>query len=110
MLLVPIARLIAASPADSTSRWILSTDVCHWAMLGTINAQAQLRLTGHWSIMAGALYNPFKYYNRPGDMICLKQATPYVASRYWFNGTFTGWYCEGKILASVYNVSLPRFS
>ena len=107
-LAMPVCRIMAGGgTTDGTYRWMLSTNICDWALLGTINAQMQVGLSEHVSMLAGARYNPFIYFYGQDNQTCLKQAVPYVGCRYWFRETYSGWYCEGKSLAGIYNIADP---
>lgn len=110
VILAPAFKLFAGgSRTDSTYHWRLSTNICDWAMLATINGEAEYCLTEHTSLLAGIKYNPFTYCRGTENQTCFRQATPYLGSRYWFSDTGRGWYAGGKILASVYNISSSLF-
>ena len=62
----------------------LSTDVVDWANFGTINMEAGFSVHQHFSVQAGAKYNPwtFKTYML-GLPLYNKQTTAYAGFRYW---------------------------
>ena len=96
------------SACDTTAlshRWALSTNIPTWALLGTLNADAQLALDTHWSIRAGIKYNPFTFHKGDGRQFHLRQATPSVGVRYWFDSVYEGWFVGGKLMGSVYSVA-----
>ena len=42
-------------------RFSVSTNILDYARLGTVNVDASYGLSRHWSILAGARYNPFTF-------------------------------------------------
>jgi hypothetical protein len=91
--------------ADSTRRWAISTNICDWAMLCTLNADVSLATDAHTTIMAGLKYNPFTFYPGEEKQICLRHLVPYIGGRYWFGNIHSGCFAGAKLLAGVYNVS-----
>jgi len=71
----------------------LSTDLVDWANFGTVNLEAGVSLHQHFSVHAGAKYNPwnFKTYNL-GLALYNKQTTAYAGFRYWPWYVLSGWW------------------
>lgn len=71
----------------------LSTDLVDWANLGTVNLEAGVSLHQHFSVHAGAKYNPwnFKTHNL-GLALYNKQTTAYAGFRYWPWYVLSGWW------------------
>ena len=71
----------------------LSTDLVDWANFGAVNLEAGVSLHQHFSVHAGAKYNPwnFKTHNL-GLALYNKQTTAYAGFRYWPWYVFSGWW------------------
>lgn len=71
----------------------LSTDLVDWANFGTANLEAGVSLHQHFSVHAGAKYNPwsFKTHNL-GLALYNKQTTAYAGFRYWPWYVLSGWW------------------
>ena len=71
----------------------LSTDLVDWANFGTVNLEAGVSLHQHFSVHAGAKYNPwsFKTHNL-GLALYNKQTTAYAGLRYWPWYVLSGWW------------------
>ena len=66
------------------TRVALSTDVVDWANFATINLEAGVSVHQHFSIQAGAKYNPWEFKTRNlGLQLYNKQTTAYAGFRYW---------------------------
>lgn len=87
--------------------WAVSTNIPTWALLGTINADIHYRTASHWSLEAGARYNPFTYMRGSERQTQLRQLTPYIGIRYWADTAFEGWYFASGLICSEYSVSYP---
>lgn len=71
----------------------LSTDLVDWANFGTVNLETGVSLHQHFSVHAGAKYNPwnFKTHNL-GLALYNKQTTAYAGFRYWPWYVLSGWW------------------
>lgn len=106
MFALPFCKLSArGEEADTTRRWAISTNICDWAMLGTMNLSASLAPGRRATVTAGIKYNPFTYYNRVGRAICFRQFTPYISGRYWFCEAYDGWFAGCRLIAGEFNMS-----
>ena len=105
LLLAALMLTIFETTAAGGDRWELSTNLPTWALLGTLNADVHLALDNHWSIRAGIKYNPFTFYKHDARQFHLRQATPSVGMRYWFDTAYDGWFVGGKLMGSVYSVA-----
>lgn len=74
----------------------LSTNAIEWANFGTINLEAGVGVSQHFSIQAGALYNPWNYRLKSGDSMYNKQTTAFVGARWWPWYVFSGWWVGVK--------------
>ena len=74
----------------------ISTNALQWANLGTVNANAGLSVARHFSLEAGARYNPFTFHKSSGMMLRNKQTTAYAGVRWWPWYVFSGWWISGR--------------
>ena len=71
----------------------LSTNVVDWANFATINLEAGISVHQHFSVHAGAKYNPWNFKTRKLDLpLYNKQTTAYAGFRYWPWYVFSGWW------------------
>lgn len=71
----------------------LSTDLVDWANFGTVNLEAGVSLHQHFSVHAGAKYNPWNFKTRNlGLALYNKQTTAYAGFRYWPWYVLSGWW------------------
>lgn len=74
----------------------VSTNALQWASLGTMNANAGISVSRHFSLEAGARYNPFTFHKSSGLMLRNKQTTAYAGVRWWPWYVFSGWWISGR--------------
>lgn len=92
-----LTALFSASRLDAQDRsktqTVLSTDLVDWASLGTINVEAGMSVHQHFSVQAGARYNPWNFKSgRLSLPLYTHQATAYAGCRYWPWYVFSGWW------------------
>ncbi len=92
-----LTALFSASRLDAQDRsktqMVLSTDLVDWAGLGTINVEAGMSVHQHFSVQAGARYNPWNFKSgRLSLPLYTHQATAYAGCRYWPWYVFSGWW------------------
>ena len=96
-LLITFLILLATHIGADAQKWSLSTNAFDWAMLGTANAEAQVSVSQHISLNAGARYNPWKFRtSNPHLTIQNQQTTFYAGVRFWTWYVFSGWWIEAK--------------
>lgn len=82
---------------------VLSTNVIEWANFGTINLQAGLGVSQHFSFSAGVDYNPWEFRTGRLDLpLYNKQTTVYLGARWWPWYVFSGWWIGVKAQFSDY--------
>lgn len=82
-----------AAQENRKTRFALSTDLVDWANLGTVNLEAGVSLHQHFSVHAGAKYNPWSFKTRNlGLALYNKQTTAYAGFRYWPWYVLSGWW------------------
>ena len=85
-------------------RFSISTNLLDYARLGTLNMDASYAASRHWSVTAGARYNPFTF--REGDpdrQFQYRQQSYALGARWWLWHTWSGWWFAGKARYQEYN-------
>lgn len=74
--------------------------------LGTMNVEATMGMSRHWSASLGLRYNPFTFPGREGvaDTMQSRQRTAALGVRYWPWHILSGWWLAGKVQYQEYNV------
>jgi len=90
---------------DTKRAMEISTNLFDWAALGTINLEAAISVSRHFSINVGGKYNPWEFHPKSGpiSLIQNKHWMASVGARYWpwyvFSGLWIGaklQYCDYK--------------
>lgn len=89
--------LIGFSSTSSARDFSLSTNVIEWANYGTINVDAGMSLSRHFTLSAGFKYNPWEFQTKDGMPVMNKQATAHFGARYWPFYTYTGWWFGARL-------------
>lgn len=80
----------------------VATNLLDYANFGTLNVEAAYGLTRHWSVSAGAKYNPFTFGSGDGTIL-QRQQTYAVGARWWPWHIFSGWWLSGKMQYQEFN-------
>ncbi len=80
----------------------VSTNVMDYVNFGTLNVEASYGLARHWTLYAGAKYNPFRF-DEGEDMKLNKQRSVSVGTRYWPWHIFSGWWISGAMRYQEYS-------
>ena len=102
MLLVSVALL--SGQLCMAQKFSVSTDVLGYADLCTFNVEGSYALSRHWSLVAGARYNPFTF--RKGDpekQFQNRQQSYSAGVRYWPWHVWSGWWFATKLRYQEYN-------
>lgn len=109
MLRKPFLSLLAAfllqgcfAPAFGQQA-ALSTNLAEYLNFGTLNAEASVSLTRHWSLHGMARYNPFSYVNGKDETLQHKQRSFATGARYWPWHVYSGWWLGTKAQFQEYN-------
>lgn len=94
---IVIALLTAASVSGHAQKVAISTNLVEWGNFGTINADAGLSVSQHFSLHIGGKYNPWTYHTRSGMPVYNKQTTAYLGARYWPWYVFSGWWIGARV-------------
>lgn len=101
-VIIGLALLCAVVPAGA-QRWSASSNVADLARLGTLNAEVSYSVARHWSIAAGAKYNPFTYGGSGADRFQSRQRLFNISGRFWPWHVWSGWWMAGKLQYQEYN-------
>lgn len=85
-------------------KFSLSTNLLEYARLCTFNADVSYAVSRHWSITAGARYNPFTFRSgSPERQFQYRQQSYAVGMRFWPWHLWTGWWFAGNLKYQEYN-------
>jgi hypothetical protein len=78
--------------------------VVDWANLATINLEAGISVHQHFSLQAGAKYNPWTFKTQTlGLPLFNKQVSAYAGFRYWPWYVFSGWWIGAQMQYTDYS-------
>lgn len=88
----------------SARRFSISTNLLDYARLGTMNIEASYATSRHWSLVAGARYNPFTFNEGDAEkQFQYRQQSYSLGARWWLWHTWSGWWLAGKARYQEYN-------
>lgn len=103
-ILLAITILLYALPVTA-QRFSVGTDATEWLLLGTINADASVAVSQHFSLHAGAALNPWTYLkNEPEKQLQARQMDLWGGARWWPWHVYSGWWAGMDARYKVYNV------
>lgn len=94
---VALSFVLFSCHQASAQKFALSTNLVEWANFGTINADAGLSVAQHFSLHAGAKFNPWSFHTKSGMQIYNKQTTAYFGARYWPWYVYSGWWIGARV-------------
>ena len=104
-LLSSALLLMTFSLKAETGRFSVSTNLLDYVRLATVNVDASYTLSRHWSVLAGARYNPFTFNEGdPQKQFQYRQRSCSVGARWWMWHNWTGWWFAGKARYQEYNI------
>ena len=104
-VLVLMAILLTSSLNAKTGRFSVSTNLLDYVSLATFNIDASCAVSRHWSLTAGARYNPFTYYaGDPQKQFQYRQQSYSFGARWWLWHSWSGWWLAGKARYQEYNI------
>ena len=86
-------------------RFSIQTNFIDWATLGTFNAEGGISFSRHFSLIAGARFNPWQFERENNSPVCMKQTTAYVGFRYWPWYVNSGFWFGTKAQYQKFNLS-----
>ena len=105
--LILVAMLITLLPGGvlKAQKYSLSTNLLECARLGTLNIDASYAIDRHWSLTAGARYNPFTYHKGDSEkQFQARQQSYAVGARLWPWHIMSGWWFGAKTRWQEYNI------
>jgi hypothetical protein len=103
-ILIVLAVMFASVFSADAQKWSISTNVIDWANLGTINGEVGVAVSQHWSLMAGARYNPWTF--NAGDQqrqFQNRKQSYHIGARVWPWHIYSGWWFSGQAQYQEYN-------
>lgn len=98
-----ILAAMLSSSAAAAQQFSVSTNVMGYVNLGTLNMEASYAVSQHWSITAGARFNPFTFYSGTDRQMQNRQQAYNVGVRMWPWHTYSGWWVAGKLQYQEYS-------
>ena len=97
------ACLLCGLQAGAQINCALSSNVIDIADYGTMNLEVSYALARHWTVSAGAKYNPFTYSDDAGNRLQRRQRLLAVGARWWPWHVWSGWWLSAKWQYQEYN-------
>ena len=110
VIIILVGFLLLQGPVHA-QKWSVQTNLLDWLSLGTANLEAGMSLSQHFSLMAGARYNPWEFTTEsPASVIRNQQTTGYVGLRYWTWYVNSGFWMglKGQYMNSFSNTGIWR--
>ena len=112
-LFVVFLFMIVGSAAAMAQTWAVAANAADMADLGTIGVEGSAAVSQHWSIHAGAKFNPWTFakkdtfnglFSEPNpDQKQDRKQTYAVGARWWPWNVYSGWWVGGKAQYQEYN-------
>ena len=61
-----MALLVGISWSSDAQKYSLRTNLIEWGNFGTVNLDAGMSVSRHFTISAGCKYNPWKFHTKSG--------------------------------------------
>ena len=101
---VAVFLLLLPSGVLRAQKFSLAVNLLECAHLGTLNLDASYALGRHWSLTAGARYNPFTFNaGDPVNQFQSRQQSYALGARLWPWHIMSGWWFAGKFRYQEYN-------
>lgn len=112
-LFVVFLFMIVCAAAAMAQTWAVAANAADMAELGTIGVEGSAAVSQHWSIHAGAKFNPWTFakkdtfnglFSEPNpDQKQNRKQTYAVGARWWPWNVYSGWWVGGKAQYQEYN-------
>jgi hypothetical protein len=103
--IVAVLLLLLIANALKAQKYSISMNLLECARLGTFNLDASYAIDRHWSLTAGARYNPFTYHKGdPERQFQARQQSYAVGARLWPWHIMSGWWFGAKTRWQEYNI------
>lgn len=100
--LITLLLLAIGSGHASGQEFSLSTNAFDYAYGGTLNISASWGPSRHWTIEAGAKYNPFSKGSYESEYFS-KQRLLKAGARWWPWHIYSGWWLSGAAMVQEYS-------
>lgn len=96
-IIIIIAVLLVANPRTADAQKVsVSTNMLTWANMGTANVDANVSVSKHFTLFAGAKYNPWEIRTKSQVTLMNQQITGYLGAKYWPWHVYSGWWIGAK--------------
>ena len=103
-IIIALVCAVFLSLDAGAQKWSLSTNIVDWANLGTMNVEAGIAVSQHWSVMAGARYNPWTFNEGNEETQFQNRKQSYhVGVRAWPWHIYSGWWFAAHAQYQEYN-------
>lgn len=100
-----VGLLLCFAVEAGAQRFSIGTNMIDWASLGTINGEAGVGVSQHFTIHVGAELNPWTLGAGSQDkQFELRHNSIWAGLRYWPWHVYSGWWYGGDARYSVYNL------
>jgi hypothetical protein len=104
ILTILIFGLLFKTNISKSREFAVTSNFLQYLNLGTLNAEASISVSRHWSFITGALYNPFYFKFNSGEKeVNNRQRTFNIGTRFWPWHVYSGWWICGKTQYQEYN-------
>ena len=104
ILLALLVLQALSMPPAAAQRFSVGTDGIGWLTLGTLNADASVAVGQHFSLHAGAAFNPWTYRRgNPERQLQARQLSVNGGARWWPWHVYSGWWTGADAKYTVYN-------
>lgn len=91
-----LGLLLATAGVSRAQELSVSTNLADYATAGTLNIEAGYGFARHWSVYAGAKYNPYSFGD--GDNTRFRRQRLYAAgARWWPWHIYSGWWVDARL-------------
>ena len=98
------AAMIVCIPCQAR-KFSASANLIGYARLGTLNAELSYSPARHWSVTAGARYNPWTFRTSgQRKQFQMRQQSYALGARFWPWHVYSGWWIAGKLQYQEYNM------
>lgn len=98
------ALILLSELGANAQKWSVSTNALELANLGTLNMEASYAVSQHWSLNAGARYNPFTFASGRDNQFQNRKRAVALGGRWWPWHVWSGWWMSAKLQGLEYNV------
>lgn len=90
--------ILAAKPQTVEAQNVaISTNAVDWLNFGTANIGVGVDVSRHFSVEAGARYNPWSFIRKSSGLAVMnRQTTAFVGVRFWPWYIFSGWWIAAR--------------